>query len=841
MTTAWKKRIILSLCSISVVGILTLLSWVIYYKNVSAQIPEPYVSCSQWKDTEWNSLRPYQASPCTIPINEEEQALLCGNDLVVRDSFTVDVNQCDCPDKPCPGEVKCDCEIPRDFSIEINAYDSELPIAGQTELVPSDGSTSIVASLFIDEWRLSDFAEHLPPDVLDSKYDEWVEYYKAYQEWRGKSCYEIALPMLLKTVMFCFDNPANPNYWAFLFPNIPYSSTEDRIGKTSASDVFVKSADFSVEDLKTNWKPKQSDERNTNTKNSEGVLYFPHMEETTELTSLLQSTFVSKEMLSDKEANSIKTEDVEDPTIGSQCTILNVRSNPGDQLFGEQTNTKSGKGEGAPAAKVTYTAVFQCDATNVEIYPGVCIHQGQCPRSGTFSSTIDTYTPLADELWSRTVAGNSSVFRKVYPKVGEEGSTTDKIQDIPAETDVEHISSVDVLSTNAKLYFSHFGGIYDYFLKGIQQAIRPSDFPAEEIDLPDDTAIYDPDTLNEYVSWYLNGSQYRAETNPLSKYAEDADANKITTNTGPLNRLLPQQIMWHATVATPEKELNLGKVGQIERAGVDRHNQIVGCVLGVNILGVELGGFPMPCDSRKEASVDQSETATPAPSSAPSPTSPPGTNLQCKESMPDISGGGACTLSTKKINNVSIPPTMEKIFETAAATYNVPADLIAGVMFAEGGFEPRVTKTSCYGPYTEENIQQAALCEFANCNPDEYNPPCNYDSTQGTESCINGGTHFGPFQQCPNGYNPCNIYDAIMNAAKSLAKAKSASYSGLTSCLGVDISNPSSTGSGGCSKSTWSCEDVITALTNWEGSCNPSGHTCNVLQIYDSCVSRWCQ
>jgi|GEM_PF-3399460 len=802
-------------------------------KTTNAQVPEPYVQCNQKDAPEWNSLRPYQASPCNIPIDESEQALLCGNDLVVRDTFTVDASQGQCPDTPCPGPVTCHFEIPRDFDISINAFDSELPIAGQTELVPGGHPAP---NGYTTAWNLSNFESHVPPDILDSSYKEFTDYYKDYQNWRGHSCAEIPIPIIFKTVLVCFENPLIPNYWAYLFPYIPFSSTEDRIGKTHASDIFVVSADFTVQDLQTAWKAKLSDPRNENTLNQEGVLYFPHMEETTQLSNFLQSTYVSKDSLVSQEGQSIDQSQVEEPTIGAQCRILDIRSNPGDQLFGEQIDTKSGKGTGAPAADVSYTAVFDCVMQNVCVVSGVagmpcpyCIPEGQCTKTGTFSSTIDTYTPLVDDLWARTVAGNSSVFKKFYPKVGVDEAPVDKIKDTPTESSVEHVSSIQVLSMPAKLFFPHFGGIYDYFLKGIQKAVRPKDFPADTVQLPDDTPIYDPDTINEYVSWYLNGSIFRAEQDPISDKSE-TDINKLTTNTGPLNRLLPQQINWKAEVPGPDETMELGKIAQIENAGETRHNQIAGCTAGINIFipfinkMITIGGFPVACDAKKEASQNQEGTITNG-------------EIQCKSSMPELSSSSSCKLTQTTINGIKIPPTMKKIFEAAAETYNIPADLVAGVMFAEGGFEPRVTSTSCYGPYTEENVQQATLCEFANCNPDEYNPPCNYDSTQGPASCINGGTHFGPFQQCPNGYNPCNIYDAIMNAAKSLANAKASSYSGLTSCLGVNISNPQSGGSD-CQKTSWSCEDVITALSNWEGSCNPGGHACNALKIYGACNSQ---
>lgn len=575
--------------------------------NLNAQVPEPYVECGQTATPEWHSLRPYQASPCEVPINVKEQALLCGNDLVVKDAFIIDVKQCDCPDTPCPGQIVCFCQIDREFSIEINAYDSELPIAGNTELIPA-GQTSLI-SAFSNEKRLSDWNGNLPPDPND--FSSFKEYYIEYQEWRGKKCADVMIPIINKVVMFCFDNPADPNFFSALFPYIPYSSTEDRIGKDSASDMFLVQADFTVENLITEWKEKLDDVRNATTKNNEGVLYFPHMEENVELSAFLQSTFVGKDSLGDPKAQEIKSDDVEPPTIGSQCKIVDVRSNPGDQLFGEQINAVSDKKTGAPAADVSYTAVFYCDAYNepVDDAKDTCIPVGTCPRSGIFASTVDTFTPMADDLWSRTVAGNSSVFRKIYPKVGTDTSPLEKIKDIPAQSDVEHISSVEVLSDPAKLYFPHFGGMYDYFLMGIQTALRPQGFEGLPAGLPDDQPIAEADQANEYLSWYLNGTLFRAEKDPVG-HIDVEEVNRLTGFSGPLNKLLPQEIQWRTKLTQKLPTDNrISRVGQIERAGENRHDQIVACTRGAKVFGwlgwvpwigdylekIEIGGFPSAC------------------------------------------------------------------------------------------------------------------------------------------------------------------------------------------------------------------------------------------------------
>lgn len=61
------------------------LLFILFASPVLAQVPAPYVPVGQTKNNEWNSLRPYQASPANIPLKTNEQAMLCGNDLVVND------------------------------------------------------------------------------------------------------------------------------------------------------------------------------------------------------------------------------------------------------------------------------------------------------------------------------------------------------------------------------------------------------------------------------------------------------------------------------------------------------------------------------------------------------------------------------------------------------------------------------------------------------------------------------------------------------------------------------------------------------------------------------------
>lgn len=700
-------------------------------------IPEPYVPCDQKSTPEWNSLRPYQASPCQIPIKEEEQSLLCGNDFVVKQTFTTSVNSssCQCPSRTISNgtqNITCHCEVPREFETSINAFYSELPIAGNTELI-KPGKTSSIGE---NEKRLTDWKNHLPPDP--SKYSRLKDYYQDYQEWRGKTCAETNIPIINFKILFCFNDPLKPDFWSFLFPYIPYSSTEDRIGKIQSSDFYGQPlTDFQITDLKVEWKEKLNDPRNRNTQNREAVLFFPHMEEGVELLTLLQSTFVSKENLNNKQAQQIKNEDIETVSQNSGCKILDSRYNPGDQLFGEQIDSKTSKKTGAPASKVTYTAVFDCPGQYV-CQNGNCRLEGECTNTAQFTATINTFTPLAEELWSKSVAGNSSVFRKIMPKITS-GYPYEKIRDIPASSKVEYSTSgesANLSVSNPELYFPHLGGIYDYFLHGIQTALRPKDFPGGPSGLVKNQPIPEQDRVNEYLSWYLNGTLFRAEDDPLS-HTEETDIKRLTTFSGPLNKLLPQEIQWINKIATNtlnsqrDSVQKTGRVDEIKtRANQDRHDQIVACTKGIRIPawipfvgGIEIGGIPTACSEKSIASTGQDFVDK-------GNLDPTGMCLSSNTStgsIPPGASGGAGYCSGSFLNNFFDPE------DVSAASC---------ICNAESGGNPNAINCSCLtGGTFDYSIGLFQINLLAHCDggaPFEKNPPmCKITDTSRVIECAN--------------------------------------------------------------------------------------------------------
>ena len=197
--------------------------------------------------------------------------------------------------------------------------------------------------------RLSSFFNHLPPiedeiPWLGGDFNNWLMNYK---HWRGNTC--LSLPIHLNIGGFggvefhlnlCFDNPAFPNIFGNIFSYIPLSSTEDRLG-----DVRVRSAGFSFQ-----WSPymriiwsKVSDPADPNSPPKPADMFFPHMEEDTQLADLLQNTFAYKDAVKDAMPNSGFVPD------SPYCEYVQVRTNPGDDLFA-----------GEISARIEYTAEMSC-------------------------------------------------------------------------------------------------------------------------------------------------------------------------------------------------------------------------------------------------------------------------------------------------------------------------------------------------------------------------------------------------------------------------------------------------------------------------------------------------
>jgi len=370
-------------------------------------------------------------------------------------------------------------------------------------LLPGVARSAIRTSLG-DHWN-----NRYPP--LPWNYDDDKEFMKHYLEWRGNSCILVPFPPFFSRSLFCVDNPLVLNKWADLFSYVPLSSTdedvnsstEDRLGQIEVINPSIQAVqpDVTISNVSILTSPAD--------------LFFSHMEEAQGLADILQDTYVPQ--------GNPKS----GPVVGvirpnQYCDLTQIRTNPGDDLFA-----------GEIGVNLTYTAEFSCGfevfdpADPIDTYwcdylggrcytddydcdnwrpssslicpsgyrcgspPDSCNPDPpnpSCTRNARVVLNTQTRTPLVDDIWSRLVAGGASVFRRIFPQVGE-GAPVEGFYDIPAATGVTYslnppVPGVSLTAGNpgrrrgqaAELYFPHIGGIEQYFLQCIQTALRPQGF-----------------------------------------------------------------------------------------------------------------------------------------------------------------------------------------------------------------------------------------------------------------------------------------------------------------------------------------------------------------------------
>jgi len=143
--------------------------------------------------------------------------------------------------------------------------------------------------------------------------------------------------------------------------------------------------------------------------------------------------------------------------------------------------------------KVTKTTVPIIDHVTKKIIGYKDVYTHHCNAEVILVVPTDIKVPNADEIYSTTVADSGSTFRKIFPKV-EDGAPVTCIADIPAVTGVTYNAErsetpnkgtlefkvksypEDGAGNNPELTFPHIGSVYEYFLKGIQTALRPKGY-----------------------------------------------------------------------------------------------------------------------------------------------------------------------------------------------------------------------------------------------------------------------------------------------------------------------------------------------------------------------------
>lgn len=292
---------------------------------------------------------------------------------------------------------------------------------------------------FIKIKNLKDWNGNIPP--LRQEYPNFISYYLDYRTWRGDRCASFTIPIVNFSVFLCFDDPTSVNYWSNLFPYIPFSSTEDKQGLlTLGGSVPLKTDDMVISNV--DFKSIPSD------------LYFAHMQESKEVSALLQATFTSK----DAESGTIN--DLVSPKIDPGCKILQTRTNAGDNLFGQTSK---------PEATMKYDVAFKC-LFDLDSFGGYKAN-ASCTKKPAVTFTVSVKTPLANDVFSQLVAGSNSIVRRIFPKLGMD-SKLGSMFDMPASTNVKYITA----SGSGNIYFPHIGAVNEYFMKGIQTLLRPKGY-----------------------------------------------------------------------------------------------------------------------------------------------------------------------------------------------------------------------------------------------------------------------------------------------------------------------------------------------------------------------------
>ncbi len=143
-----------------------------------------------------------------------------------------------------------------------------------------------------------------------------------------------------------------------------------------------------------------------------------------------------------------------------------------------------------------------------------------------------------------------SVFKRIFPKTNTEGSVG-QIIDLAGSTNITY-SGTNVQGSTTDLKLPHIGGVSEYFLKGIQTALRPKGY-GEDIEFANPSAIGIGDIDVSDIC--------------------DVDCNKNPTSvdmTGVKERFIADGVRWgYGATGKPRVELYDKVVAAAKAAGVD--------------------------------------------------------------------------------------------------------------------------------------------------------------------------------------------------------------------------------------------------------------------------------
>lgn len=404
--------------------------------------------------------------------------------------------------------------------------------AGEFDLLKWKPSTFLIPALKIDieEKRLSDWKNTLPPKREDT--DSFGKYWRDYKRWRGGFCISIGF------LYVCSDDPGqlNPNWQGELFSFIPFSSTEDKIGEAKLTTAGTQPPSDLKEITDITFIADEDGEKRLYFPHMEESAELGQLLQTTFVPgadSELKNKWLTENGYSPKNTrdvgyNTNYCEPLESRTnpgddlfgehssklVADDTTLSGKIEYSGKFTctFPKSTTTSGGSTTLSCAGfdplsahcNTSQCQQYTCGSDGYWIGPqgtGVCSthpdcaggvstepvgvdYYGDCTVELSAGVSLYTRPPVEnEEIWERYVEGEQSIFKRFYPKVGV-GAPVDEIKDIPAETNISYTSTANQTfagnpdaqrpGSNAKMYIPHLGSVYDYFLKGIQKALRPS-------------------------------------------------------------------------------------------------------------------------------------------------------------------------------------------------------------------------------------------------------------------------------------------------------------------------------------------------------------------------------
>lgn len=322
-------------------------------------------------------------------------------------------------------------------------------------------------------------------DGTEKPFESQVKYQKAYNEWQGKSC--VIIPII--NMLICLDlDPTDifvNSEWAEMYNYIPLSNTTDKKGAERVMDVQPHPSGGTAIDGFSYGEVRSA------------PLYFAHTQEVKELSELVSKTYNPIGCTTTdgvETCEPLKNERGNSTVEKNYCSAVNIRVNKGDNLFpGDPDEIQ------VPEVQYTITQVKchvnlrgdECPRNDPNCPDPQPVKNVKCHAEVTITLKTSTKTPNANEIFDQTVAGKGSIFRKIFPKV-EVGAPVSCIADMPTVTDVTYTatntltegdSRFDVVrfpedgaGSNPQLTFPHVGSVYEYFLKGIQTALRPKGY-----------------------------------------------------------------------------------------------------------------------------------------------------------------------------------------------------------------------------------------------------------------------------------------------------------------------------------------------------------------------------